>query len=110
MNLEKRLAAFRDRGAEEHLKKTDYYSCDEGMAYKAGFDALSPLLIKAVEQLHRVDYVINDRPCDCCDRGFESSPCTCFDYLAAMEELRRKIPEALAAITAQLPVENEREG
>jgi len=66
-------------------------------SFKAGWDACASSAEDIVECLKRVDRTINSSPCECCDQGYDYRPCTCFDYLAEMEELRKSVPAALSS-------------
>lgn len=51
--------------------------------------------------LKKLDRANNSEPCEVCDRGIEGMTCTCWDYLATMNELRKEIPDTLAKYARQ---------
>ena len=54
-------------------------------------------LAEARKVIERVNRAINSPKCECCDEGLEASPCTCWDYLDAMDALKKELPVYLAA-------------
>lgn len=99
---ERRIATLEEENSAHEETKRELNSCKRSRGCKvADIERLKEENADYKRLLKKLDRANNSEPCEVCDRGIEGMTCTCWDYLATMNELRKEIPDTLAKYARQ---------